>query len=390
MAFYTVKYIAKYEMRTLLRSWFFRIFAGLFVIGLTFFNVIVNIESSNTPWIYKALDASVPYANLIILNLGQAIVAIFLASEFMKNDRKNDTVEVIYVRSMSNGEYIMGKTFGILLVFFVLNLLILALGIGFSFISSGTSRNILALLIYPFLISLPTLVYILGLSFFVMLLFKNQAITFVIMLGYIAVSVFYLNQQAYNIFDFIAYYVPMMYSSFGGFGNLQEIVVHRGIYLFLGISFIFFTVYKLNRLPQSKWFVSLPLICAIFFMAIAGLLSWSYIHNINRTQSYKQQLIDLNNRYFNYPKTTVSQCNIQLIHKGNIINAETRLVLLNRDSVEIDTLILSLNPKLNISELMVRGKKVSFICDEQIIKVWENVSLKTNDSLVVDINYRSF
>ena len=76
----TIKIIARFEMKTLLRSWFFRIFAGLFIIGLGIFNVAVFVETSGAPWLFRALPASIPYANLIILNLGQAIVAVFLAS----------------------------------------------------------------------------------------------------------------------------------------------------------------------------------------------------------------------------------------------------------------------------------------------------------------------
>jgi ABC-type transport system involved in multi-copper enzyme maturation permease subunit len=385
--FYTVRYIAKYEMRTLLRSWFFRIFAGLFVIGLGIFNIALNLESNGSPWIYRAIDASIPYANLIILNLGQAIVAVFLASEFMKNDRKNDTVEVIYARSMSNSDYVMGKTLGILLVFFVLNLMILALGIGFSFISTSTSRSIMPLLVYPLFISLPTLIYILGLSFFVMLLLKNQAITFIVMLGYIAVSVFYLNQKAYHIFDFIAYYVPMMHSSFGGFGNLKEILVHRGIYLFMGMSFIFFTVYRLNRLPQSKLFVSLPLVFAVVFMILAGLFSWSYIYDIQSTQLFKQQIVALNNRYCNYPKATVSRYHIDVKHQDDKITAKTKIILFNRNSVTIDTLLFSLNPNLIISKLLVNGTKVDFTRQLQIVKLKDKFSLKPGDSLIMDMSY---
>ncbi|NJO68483.1 MAG: hypothetical protein HC830_03695 [Bacteroidetes bacterium] len=132
MSFHLVKTVARYEMITLLRSWFFRIFAGMAIVGLGIFNVAMNVESSGAPWIYKALAASIPYANLIVLNLAQAIVAVFLASEFLKQDKKNDSIEVIYARSMSNGQYILGKTLGILAVFLVLNLLVLMLGIGFS------------------------------------------------------------------------------------------------------------------------------------------------------------------------------------------------------------------------------------------------------------------
>ena len=89
MSLHLIRIIAVYEMRTLLRSWFFRIFAGGAILGLGMFNIAMNIVSSGTPWMYRALAASIPYANMIVLNLGQAIVAVFLASEFLKQDRKN-------------------------------------------------------------------------------------------------------------------------------------------------------------------------------------------------------------------------------------------------------------------------------------------------------------
>lgn len=91
-----IRTIAHFEMKTLLRSWFFRIFAGLSIISLGIFNIAVFSEASGAPWLYRALPGNIPYINLLILNLGQAIVAIFLASEFLKQDSKNDTVEVIY------------------------------------------------------------------------------------------------------------------------------------------------------------------------------------------------------------------------------------------------------------------------------------------------------
>jgi hypothetical protein len=347
----------------------------------------MNVESSGAPWIYRALNASIPYANLIILNLGQAIVAVFLSSEFMKADRKNDTVEVIYVRSMSNGDYILGKTFGILMVFVILNIIVLSLSIGLSFISSITARGIMPLLIYPLFISLPTLVYILGLSFFVMLLLKNQAITFIILLGYIAVSVFYLNHRFYHVFDFIAYYVPMMHSSFGDFGNLREILVHRGIYLFAGISFIFFTIYKLNRLPQSKWFNSLPLIIALVFITGSGLLSWSYISSKEGDIAFKKEVVDLNNQCIHLPKATVKNYTIAVEHYGNRIKATSSMVIYNEDTTKIDTLIFSLNPNLKLNSVLVNSIPAKFQQQIQIIKIPYTKGFIPGDSLSVEMNY---
>jgi ABC-type transport system involved in multi-copper enzyme maturation permease subunit len=387
MSLYLIRIIARYEMTILLRSWFFRIFAGLAILGLGIFNIAIHVASSGAPWIYRALSCATPYANLIILNVGQAIVAIFLASEFLKQDRKNDTVEVIYARSMSNGDYILGKTLGILLVFLVLNLIILFLGIGFSFLSHDSSRSFLAFLAYPLFISLPTLLYILGLSFFLMVLFKNQAITFILLLGYIALTIFYLNTKAFHVFDFIAYHVPMMYSSIGGFGNIQEILLIRGIYFFAGIAFIFITVYKLPRLSQSLTFELLPVFFAVFFFAISGLFAYKYLNLKQNSRAFKEHIIELNNRNANYPIVTVSKCSLELVHLSQTISVKAILDVQNQTQKNIDTLIFSLNPSLKVNSVSVGDKKIQFSREVHLVKIPLLTRLQPRELLNLSLEY---
>ena len=379
--------IALYEMRTLLRGWFFRIFAGLSIFYIGIFNIASNIPQSGMAFIYRALPASLPYVNLLLLNLGQAIVAVFLASEFLKQDRKNDTIEVIYARSMTNAEYILGKAFGILTVFLILNLIILVEGIGFSFLSSDASQGIFEYLYYPLLISVPTLVYILGLSFFVMILTKNQAITFILLLGYIAVSVFYLDTRFYHVFDFIAYHVPMMYSTIGGFGNFGEVLIHRGIYFFIGLALIFFTIIKLDRLPQSKKFTSFPIYLSLLFLFIGAYTAYSYIENKKDIVSFKKQLITLNNKYFGHPKVIVDSCTIKLTHLGQEIEASAKLTVINKNKQSIDTLIFSLNPSLIVTDLEVDNKKVPIDRELQLIKIAIPNGLAHNQKQEISLNY---
>lgn len=387
MSFHLINMIARYEMRTLLRSWFFRIFALLAIVGLGIFNVAMNIESSGAPWIYKALSASIPYANLIILNLGQAIVAVFLASEFLKQDKKNDTVEVIYARSMSNGQYMLGKTLGILAVFLVLNLIVLAMGIGFSFMSGTGSRNILSYFMYPLLISLPTLVFILGLSFFVMVLIKNQAVTFIILLGYIALTIFYLNQKLYHILDYIAYNIPMMYSNISGFASFSEILYHRLIYFLLGVGFIFLAVYRLPRLPQPHNRAFVSLIVGVVFIFAGGFFAYKYLDQKYSVIRFRQQALALNNLYSNYPMASVKSCNINLEHTGNRIAAKVDLVVTNENEEAIDTLILSLNPSLDVKTITINHKSIAFTRRMHLVFLKLPSFLKQGDDAALNIAY---
>lgn len=365
----TIRIIARFEMKTLLRSWFFRIFAGLFIVGLGIFNVAVFVADSGAPWLYRALPAAIPYANLIILNLGQAIVAVFLASEFLKQDRKNDTVEVIYARSMTNAQYIIGKALGVISVFIILNLIILILGMGFSFLSADSAQGLGEFFLYPILISIPTLVFILGLSFFLMTVLKNQAITFILLLGYIALTVFYLNEKYYHLFDYIAYQVPMMNSMIGGFGNLQEIIIHRSIYFFIGIGLILFTVFKLQRLPQSKILKNFPLFLAILSISTGVYLGYNYIQLKKGIINQKKQMIALNNLYSNSPRVFVKECNIEIEHIKDLIKVESDLKITNKTNTRIDTLIFNLNPELVISKIKIDNQDIEFQRDLHLIKI---------------------
>ncbi len=383
----TIRIVSQFEMKTLLRSWFFRIFAGLYIIGLGIFNVAVFVEKSGAPWLYRALPAAIPYANLIILNLGQAIVAVFLASEFLKQDRKNDTVEVIYARSMTNGQYILGKTLGILSVFIILNLILLIMGIGFSFLSADSAKGIGEFFLYPLLISIPTLVFILGLSFLLMTLLKNQAITFIILLGYIAVTIFYLDEKFYHLFDYIAFKIPMMNSMIAGFGDLAAITVHRGIYFFIGIGLILFTVFKLNRLPQSKSSGIFPLSLALMFLALGVYFGFFYVNLKKDVLKQKEEFIAINNKYSNEPVVQIDACNIELEHLGNEINVKCLMNVFNNSEKNIETILFSLNPDLKINEIKVGTVPTQFEREKHLIKIKYNQGLKPEQNLKIEINY---
>ena len=379
--------IALYEMRTLLRSWFFRIFAGLAIIGIGIFNITANLIVVGAPFIYRALPASLPYTNLLILNLGQAIVAVFLASEFLKQDQKNDTVEVIYARSMTNAEYIFGKALGIMLVFFILNIIILVMGIAASFLSGDATQGIIEYLYYPLLISLPTLIYILGLSFFLMIITKNQAITFILLLGYIAISIFYLDTKFYQIFDFIAYQVPMMNSTITGFGDFNEILIHRGIYFFFGLGFIFFTISKLNRLPQSHRFTTFPIYLSLLFMLAGTFSAYKYIDNKKQIIDFKRKMINLNNTYLNYPEVSVDSCSINLIHAGTQIEVTANMFIKNNYEYTIDTLIFSLNPSLKITLVEINNRSLPINREVQILKIVLPKGIMPNEGKLLTITY---
>ena len=142
-----------------------------------------------------------------------------------------DTSEVFYVRPLSNAEYVIGKIWGNLRVFLLLNLIIMAITAAFNLTLGEVDW--MAYLLYFLLISVPTLIFIIGLAIFLMLVLKNQALTFVLLLGYIGLTVFYIEDKFYYLFDYMAYSLPLVKSSIVGFSNWEVILNHRGIYFLL-------------------------------------------------------------------------------------------------------------------------------------------------------------
>lgn len=380
-----ISIIARFEIKTLLRSWFFRIFAGLSLVILIFFDIAGITEVGEGIWLISGIPANIPLGNLYMLNIAQAIIAAFLATEFLKRDHKLDTTEVVYMRSMSNSDYVLGKTLGILIVFFLLNFLVLAIAAVMNLTNPTIAFDLQAYLIYPVIISLPTLIYILGLSFLLMILIRNQAVTIVVLLGYIATLLFYLGKKFYFLFDYMAFSFPLMKSDFVGFGNTLEMIAQRGIYFSLGCSFIFLTIILFKRLPQSRIMTRVSWVAMILLFAVAGLLVKFYMDPIYQGKRLRENMVTLNNQYADDPQVTVTHCDLNMIHRNEEIEVTARLRFVNSTETAIPEYLFTLNPGLEVLEVSRNDDSLSFERDLHLVRIQPDSHLLpgAEDSLIL-------
>jgi hypothetical protein len=380
--------IAKYERKTLLRSWFFRIFGILSLLVLFGMNFGMIIEGGGAEgWAIRSIPSAIPYFNLLILNVAQAIIAVFLASDFLKRDKKLDTTEVIYMRSMTNGEYVIGKTWGNLQVFLVLNVVVVLMALIFNMLAKGASISWESYAIYLVTISVPTLIFIMGLSFLLMSVIRNQAITFVLILGYIGITLFLLQAKFYYIFDYMAFNIPMLNSDIVGFGNLETILIHRGIYLSLGLGFIFATIFMLKRLPQSEATTYLSLVFSIVFVAAGGYLAYNHIDNFRQNEKLRAEAIVLNNKYVDEKTPTTLSQHIILEHQAEKIVVKSEITLRNDNAETLEKLIFNLNSGLTISSLKINGTETPFLRENHLVMVTDKVNLATAAEVKVEFSY---
>jgi len=352
LSLHNIRTVARYEIKTLLRSWFFRIFSVGTIIILTFVNIPFFSWISDTPWLFRGIASSIPYMNLLLLNVAQAVIAVFLASDFLKRDKKLDTTEVVYMRSMTNGDYVLGKFLGILLVFVGLNIIVLLIAMIFNVFLSDVPFVAAGYLFYPLFISIPTLVFIFGLSFLFMVIVRNQAVTFIILLGYIAITLFFLAQKFHYLFDYMAFSVPLMYSDFVGFGNFDTLLIHRGLYFLLGMGFIFATILMIKRLPQSRTMTRISAVLSAVLILTALGLGYSYLSRQSAAKQLRQQMLALNQQTVKLPAVTPLQWKLDLKHEGKTIAVTAKLIFKNNSDRPMDRYIFSLNPGLTVQQVV--------------------------------------
>lgn len=366
---HNISTVARYEATTLRRSWFFRLFSlgSLFII--TIFNIAFFSPIGNESWQLVAVPSSLPYFNLYLINIGQAIVVIFLASDFLKRDKKLDTNEVLYTRSMSNLEYITGKTWGVLRLFLGLDIIVLAIGMLMNITSKSMTIDFASYFSYLFLIAVPTIVFSLGLSFLLMSVIRNQALTFLLLLGFAALDILRLWYRVGSLFDYIAFGLPMFKSGIVGFDNLDLILNQRLLYLFLGLSFVLATVLLFKRLPQSKTHSTLAGILMTLFLLAAFNCGYKTYSVYKKNITSKKQVIETNRLFSDRKFAYMVSEHIKVIHDNNKIDATTSVVLRNDNQDPLTSYLLSLNPGLKVITVSAGTKELKYKRTGHIIEV---------------------
>lgn len=385
--FQAILTVARYEAKTLLRSWFFRIFAVLFLVLIGFFDAAFFVWERSARWVFMGMPAGIPYANLLLLNVLQSVVAIFLASDFLKYDRKLDTTDVIYMRSMTNASYVLGKVLGVLSVFILLNVAVLAVGAVINVFFTDMPFIAAAYGVYPLLISLPTLVFVFGLTFLLMVLVRNQALVFVILLGYIAATLFFLQDNLYNLLDYAAFSQPMAWSDFVGMGDMTATLYQRGFYLLLGVGLTLLTVLMLRRLPQNT---AVTVICAIgaaLCLAGAGVTGYRYVRIFEDGKSLRAEMLQLNESYGKLSPVSLTGQRIEIHHEGDRISATTDLAFFNRNDSPVERYRFSLNPGLDVTGVTRAGASLRFERERHILLVHPERALEPGEGDSLTVSY---
>lgn len=384
---HNVSTVARYEARTLRRSWFFRLFAisSLFIFSIM--NLGLFSPIGDEEWALVSIPSTVPLINLYLLNIGQAIVVIFLAADFLKRDKKLDTNEVLYTRPMSNLEYILGKTWGILRLFLSLDMLILSIGLLMNIISKSMRVDIMSYIAYLLIISVPTILFSLGLAYMTMSVIRNQALTFLILLGIAALDIFYLWFRMGSIFDYMAFGLPVFKSGMIGFDNAYQIINQRLMYLLSGAALVLATVLLFRRLPQSKLHSIFSAVFLLIFTVGAAICTFNTYSIKAHSVRTKQDVIETNRSFEDKKFPYILDAAVEVVHKGERISASSLMVIRNENESQLDEYLFSLNPSLKVIKISADGKDIKFSRVNHIIIADPVKALNPGETDTITITY---
>lgn len=389
MNLHNIHTIAGYEVKLLKRSWLFRIFTflALTVIPcsiLSYMTPVLNPYSYQ--WAEHAVASQIPFFSTALYSIAQSVIIIFLAGSFLKRDKKLDTAEVIYVRPMSNADYIVGKTWGIIRVFFFLNIILLLITAFLHILIAKAPFAVFPYVFYLLTVSLPSFLFVLGLSFMVMCILKNQAVTFIIMLGIMALEFFYIKDACHGVFDFFGTHIPALLSDVTGHGNISMFLLQRFAFLMAGTGFICFTIALVKRLPHRPWKIIVVHSLGATCIGIALVSGGVYTLHFKQKMDLRREYISTYNRYADAQRVYITDHTLTVKPEDKQLKGESRIVLVNRLESPIKQPVLYLNPSLGITAIECKGTPVSFRREQQVIVI--NKPLQSKEQTELTIRYQ--
>ena len=245
--------VARYERMLLLRTTRFRILGGIGValplligVGLAVLEAR-GIEFSSA----LGMGAFVPF---YVYSYVQAVVIAFIVGDFRAADERAGVHEVIAGRPIATAELVIGKYLGVVGALLTLSLAVLVLTVAVQAAKISLLDAPFTLrpyLLYLLVMTLPALLYMSALTFFLGAVLRHQTAVALLTMAYALAVLFYLGEGYGGWWDFGAFFAPLFYSDMIGLGDISRVIDQRLFYLALGLFLFGLSIERYPRLSQS-------------------------------------------------------------------------------------------------------------------------------------------
>lgn len=378
-----------YESKLTRRNWLFYLFivGGMYILGTLIPGVFI-LGIGWISWQDIALTSSLPLRGIYFLSLFQSLIITFLVCDIQRNRKKAETREVLLTRPISNGQTLLGEAIGILIPFLTIDIIFMTISMIINIFIPNSPVSLWINLFYLFTYTVPTLIFITSLSILANKLVKHPIFSWLILMAFLYLEYNYAATAFYGILDFQGRLLPNSFSTLIGFMDLSSFLLHRGVFLLLGISFLYFSVLLMKRLPGIAGRQRYLAVLAMLFLAFSLCLGFIYIE---KYQSRLENRITCRKAFLKYtetPKTRVITHDITYRPEGNTFSATSRMQIQNQKKKKMDQLLLFLNPGLKINKIESNGQDLPFYRDYLAVVIKR--PLAPNEHIKLDITYEGY
>lgn len=366
MNYWNMRFISQHYFMLLRRN---RIFIGYFFFAFVT-TIVIQATAQNdefTGTTYHS-PAAIPYMNVYLFSVFQALAAIVFGNEIFYNSRQADSLEAIYYRPASNTEHVAGALLGFIKMFSLIYAIFWIAALTLHLFVIDTSITWKLYVIYPLAIILPGMVFLSGFSCWVSQIVKNRLLALLVQMCALGLLVGYGGETWQGALDPLGLALPAGYSDFTGMAHPGDFWLQRASWLLLGLGCCMASALTFPRLPNQT--MSRKRVSLMAGFIVAGLLVGSLPvgHYLGRLAD-RNAYINVYKQYANVPKSTMLAQEIDYSQQGQQIEVTTRMTLANGTGKPLTTVVLYLNPNLAVRELREGEKTLAFTREKQIVKV---------------------
>lgn len=331
--------------------------AMLFLGLIAAFHLLLQGDGSYTPWAAVSLPSVIPYANAYWMGYLLSLLIVFAGGDFLYKQGE-EPQEGVSVRPFSNAAFLAGKMWGLFVALFQLNLAAMTIAAVVNLTLSDGPFSLWPYLFYLVTLTLPTVVFVTGLTFLVKGLCRNRAVALLTLLLLFYALVAQGKAVLHGALDVYASGVPNIFSDVTGFSGLGAYLAQRGGILLLGAGLCVLDVSLVRRLPNrggQRWRAHAP---AAVLLAAGIAAACTYHGHFERLEKERMAARETFRQYNAAAKAHVAEHHIVFRQEGKSYKAHSRMTLENGNGTALDSVVLYLNPGLRITAAQAEGTPV--------------------------------
>ena len=376
--------VAGYEVKQQGRSWVFRFFALLSLVGIVACHIYWQGQGADN-WKMMALSCSMPLVNAYLYSVMQSLFLAVMMADIPRRLCRPGALDSTRARPADNATYYWGMVAGNLLLFGLVNVTVIVVSVFIVNLTSLAPVSWSCYLFYLLTLNLPSWLLVAGFSLWVSSVSGGRFAAIVLSAIWLACCLFWLPYHLHGTLDYTGSGLPNLFSEITGHINLPRYLLHRSAYALTGIGLLAWSARGMKRLPNRGGTGRIHALSGIALL-LAGLtcgvlLEYSYYRDRSVRSAYRSSF----ERNWEEATCRVKRHVIRLHQSGHVLKAESDLLVYNREKEPLRQIVLFLNPGLRVTSVQSGGGDLPYRRDQQFVLI--DRALGAGDTLSLRLKY---